>query len=170
MEIKERTTRMNIVVQRLDSKKQHKFSWTASCQDVSTNVVPSQEPVAPGVDAAIRICAILRIAGVDGFSLSVLPFGLEMNDRPTYKDFSKTLFWDVDPLEVDFDRNRRWFVVRVLEYGRIEDWKSLLKLYSLEEIVRAAQSARTIEPKAFSFLCFVSGSPKESFRCFTMKP
>ena len=93
-----------------------------------------------------------------------------MNDRPTYKDFSKTLFWDVDPLEVDFDRNRRWIVVRVLEYGRIEDWKSLLKLYSLEEIVRAAQSARTIEPKAFSFLCFVSGSPKESFRCFTMKP
>ena len=76
-----------------------------------------------------------------------------MNDRPTYKDFSKTLFWDVDPLEVDFDRNRRWFVVRVLEYGRIEDWKSLLKLYSLEEIVRAAQSARTLEPKAFSFPC-----------------
>jgi hypothetical protein len=54
MAIKERTTRMNIVVQRLGSKKQQKFSWTASCQDVSTNVVPSQEPVAPGVDTAIR--------------------------------------------------------------------------------------------------------------------
>jgi len=93
-----------------------------------------------------------------------------MNATLTYKDFSETLFWDVDPQEVDFDRNRRWFVVRVLEYGLIEDWKSLLKLYSLEEIVMAAQTARTLEPKAFSFICFVSRSPKESFRCFTMKP
>lgn len=99
-----------------------------------------------------------------GVSLSVLPCALEMNDRPTFKDFSKTLFWDVDPLEIGFDRNRRWYVVRVLEYGQIEDWKSLLRLYSLEEIVSAAQTARTLEPKALSFLSFVHG--RRSFACF----
>ena len=93
-----------------------------------------------------------------------------MNATLTYKDFSETLFWDVDPLGVDFERNRRWFVVRVLEYGLLEDWSALQKLYTLDEIVLAAQTARTIEPKALSFLCFVSGLPKESFRCFTMKP
>ena len=93
-----------------------------------------------------------------------------MTKSITYRDFSELLFWDVNPSEIDFDQNRRWFVVRVLEYGQLHDWKTLLRLYSMDEIVSAAQSARTLEPKALAFLCFVSGVQKETFRCFTTKP
>lgn len=88
-----------------------------------------------------------------------------MTDSITYRSFSEMLFWDVNPSEVDFVWNRRWFVVRVLEYGQLQDWKTLLKLYSMDEIVVAAQSARALDPKALSFLCFVSGAQKETFRC-----
>jgi hypothetical protein len=129
----------------------------------------------PVVACFLDLPAILRIAEeraavLTGYLCLCYHAPRVMDTRPTYKDFSKTLFWDVDPQEIDFDQNRRWFVVRVLEYGQIEDWKFLLKLFSLDEIVSAAQTARTLEPKALSFLSFVSGTPKESFRCFTMKP
>ena len=84
--------------------------------------------------------------------------------------FSQELFWDTRLADIDFVRNKRWVVVRVLEHGRMEDWTALLRLYSLQEIVACAKQARSLDDKAFAFIRFVSGEPKEEFRCFTTKP
>ncbi len=92
-----------------------------------------------------------------------------MLQQPLHANFTASLFWDVAPETIDFDKHRRWVVQRVLEHGRIEDWQAILELYRLDGIVEAAQQARTLDPKAYAFLCLISGKSRDSFRCFTTK-
>jgi hypothetical protein len=88
---------------------------------------------------------------------------------PEIAKFTPALFWDVDSKTVDVHANKRWLITRVLEYGRFMDWKALRRLYSLDEIVEAAQSVRSLDVKTVSFLCVVGRVSKESFRCCTLR-
>ncbi len=92
-----------------------------------------------------------------------------MLSHPLHTNFTASLFWDVEPEAIDFDKHRRWVVQRVLEYGRIEDWHAIRELYGLDSVVETAQQVRTLDPKAHAFLCLISGKSKDSFRCFTTK-
>jgi hypothetical protein len=92
-----------------------------------------------------------------------------MLKHPLHTNFTASLFWDVAPEAVDFDKHRRWVVQRVLEYGRIEDWRAIRELYGLDGIAEAAQHARTLDPKALAFISLLSGKSVDTFRCSTTK-
>ena len=83
--------------------------------------------------------------------------------------FSNVLFWDVDRTSVDIQKHKRWLIARVLEYGMMKDWRTLLTVYSLSEIIQSAQTVRSLDPKTLSFLCVMGQVPKESFRCYTLR-
>ena len=84
-------------------------------------------------------------------------------------DFSRTLFWDIDPATLDIERHKKYVVARVLEYGTLEDWRLLLRRFTLESIIAVAQTLRTLDPKALSFLSVIGNVPQESFRCYTLR-
>ena len=84
-------------------------------------------------------------------------------------NFSKNLFWDVDPSTLDIGRHRKYVVARVLEYGTLEDWRQLLSCFTLESIIAVSQTLRSLDPKALSFLCVIGNVPPESFRCYTLR-
>lgn len=84
--------------------------------------------------------------------------------------FSEHLFWDIRTGSVDMEKNAPYVVQRVLEYGRLSDWKLLLSYYGLSRIVDIACHLRTLEERALSFISTVSGIPKSQFRCCIMKP
>ncbi len=83
-------------------------------------------------------------------------------------DFSVNLFWDIDPATLDFEQHRKYVVARVLEYGTLEDWRLLLQRFTLESIIAVAQTLRTLDPKALSFLSTIGNVPRRSFRCYTL--
>jgi hypothetical protein len=83
--------------------------------------------------------------------------------------FSKNLFWDIDPATLDVGRHRKYLVARVLEHGTLADWQQLVRGLGLEAIVAAAQSLRTLDPKAVTFLSALAGVPKETFRCYDLR-
>ena len=84
-------------------------------------------------------------------------------------DFSRRLFWDIDPAALDLDRHRKYVVARVLEYGTLDDWRLLLRRFALTEIIATAQTLRTLDPKALSFLSVLGNVPRDSFRCYALK-
>ena len=84
-------------------------------------------------------------------------------------DFSDNLFWDADPSDLDFERNRRYVVQRVLERGTVNDLRIAFHLYGLSQVIATAKSLRTLEPKALSFIACVANEPREHFRCYTRK-
>jgi hypothetical protein len=86
------------------------------------------------------------------------------------RDFSKNLFWDVDPATLDFGRHRKYLVARVLEHGSLDDWRLLLRHLPLPSVIATAQALRTLDAKALAFLSALGNVPRSSFRCCTSKP
>ena len=84
-------------------------------------------------------------------------------------DFSENLFWDADPSDLDFDRNRRYVIQRVLERGTVKDLGKIFNLYGMAGVVETAKTLRVLEPRALSFVACIANEPKENFRCYTQK-
>ncbi len=81
-------------------------------------------------------------------------------------NFSKHLFWDTNRLNLNTEKNKSYIIKQVLEYGLIEDWSLLLKIYGIEKIAKTAKSFRELDKKALSFVSFLSQIPIEDFRCY----
>lgn len=82
---------------------------------------------------------------------------------------SEHLFWDIDKSKLDLDKSSSYIIQRVLEYGEWNDWCFIYKYYGLDKIVSDCMRMRTLDPKALSYICGISGTQKTSYRCFTMK-
>ena len=83
--------------------------------------------------------------------------------------FSPNLFWDIDIDSLDLDKNKRYVIQRVLEYGTLSDWMIIKSFYGINTISKEMQQVRTLEKTALSFLCTIANLKKEDFRCYTLK-
>jgi hypothetical protein len=84
-------------------------------------------------------------------------------------DFSKHLFWDVDINKLDISKNKEWFIRRVLNYGLLNDWLLLLKLYDAKEIAEISKEFRDLDIKSANLISLLSGIPLNQFRCYITK-
>lgn len=84
--------------------------------------------------------------------------------------FSKHLFWDVDNNKLSFDKNKKFIIHRVLDYGLINDWQIIYNYYGLKEITEIAKTIKDLDIKSANFISLLSNVPKEQFLCFTLKP
>ena len=89
-----------------------------------------------------------------------------MNHEITINDFSKHLFWDVDLNEFDLNKYKSFFIQRVLEYGKMQDWKLIKALYGMEEIKQASLNARSLDAVTLSFVSTIFNIDKTEFRCY----
>ena len=87
----------------------------------------------------------------------------------TVNDLSKHLFWDVDRNTLDLNKNFRFILTRVLEYGLINDWTLLYQYFGLEKIASEAKEIRSLDDKSLHFIAHLSDSKLEEFRCYTYK-
>ena len=92
-----------------------------------------------------------------------------MSNQERIQGFSNNLFWDADKNSLDFVQNAPYIIQRVLEYGQIGGWKSLLEYYGLEKIVSVTRNLRSLEPRALAFISTISHTPKEQFRCYSIR-
>ena len=83
--------------------------------------------------------------------------------------FSPNLFWDADPADLDFSKHRKYVVQRVLERGTLDDMRHLFSMYGFDNVVATSKTLRSLDPMSFSFIVNLSGQPRESFRCYTLK-
>ena len=90
----------------------------------------------------------------------------EMEQTPNLYGLNQHLFWDIDTQNFDIDRNAAWIIQRVLEYGTMKDWNILERHFGIDKIVSYALNFRTLDPVALSFLCFISNTKKEDYRCY----
>lgn len=82
---------------------------------------------------------------------------------------STHLFWDVDREKIDFNKNKKWLISRVLEYGLLNDWIVINKYYGIEEIAQITMQLKDLDKKSISFISVLSKIPKERFLCYNSK-
>jgi hypothetical protein len=65
--------------------------------------------------------------------------------------FSQYLFWDSDIADIDLQRNKGYIIERVLTRGELSDFKSMLKLYSNQEIAESIIKSKQLDAKTAHF-------------------
>lgn len=74
--------------------------------------------------------------------------------------FSKELFWDSEVEDINLQKNRRYVIERVISRGRMQDFKVLLSLYSIEEIKSAVRQSKELDPKTRHFCSWYFDIPQ----------
>jgi hypothetical protein len=81
-------------------------------------------------------------------------------------DLSPHLFWDVDRSRIDWGKNKKFIIQRVLEYGFMNDWHIIYSHYGMDDIAKTAMTIRDLDRKSLSFIALLSKVPKENFLCY----
>ena len=89
--------------------------------------------------------------------------------HPLVNQLSSYLFWDIDKDSFNADKNSAQLIKRVLEFGELDDWRTVRDYYGLERIARDCKTLRSLRPEALSFVCVVTGTQKEDYRCYTFR-
>ncbi len=84
-------------------------------------------------------------------------------------NFPENIFWDVDYNEIDWEKNKRWVIERVLTRGGWADFKELNAYYTQEEIKASIVIIKYLDPKTLNFASNYYEIPKEQFRCYILK-
>ncbi len=68
--------------------------------------------------------------------------------------------------KIMIEKNKIWFIHRILEYGLLRDWVFILKKYGIDEIAQIAINLKDLDKKTISLISVLSGVPKENFLCY----
>jgi len=63
----------------------------------------------------------------------------------------KSMFWDVDA--VDTQKNEKFIINRILDFGDADDFKWAMNTYGPERIKKGVLESRTLGKKSLSFWC-----------------
>ena len=91
-----------------------------------------------------------------------------MNDESIILKFSKNLFWDINIRDLDLEQHKTYVLGRVLEFGKLSDWRLIRNYYGLEEIKHIGLEMKIMSPQALSFLSLITHTPENQFRCYTL--
>jgi hypothetical protein len=89
-----------------------------------------------------------------------------MNQGDYIEKFSNNLFWDVDKSQLSMDDYPAYIIQRVLEHGQMNDWRLIYRYYGLQRIVDECKKMRTLDPVCLSFICTISHTKEEDYRCY----
>ena len=89
-----------------------------------------------------------------------------MASKDTINQFTENLFWDTDVTTLDLNKFPAYIIQRVLEYGEMQDWRLINKIYGLPRIVEVCKGLRTLDPVCLSFICAIYHTKKEYYRCY----
>lgn len=73
--------------------------------------------------------------------------------------FSKSLFWDVDPEKLDWERSRQFIIERILTRGFTKDIEIIFSQYRKDEIRNAVLKSRTLDKKTANYMSIYLSIP-----------
>ncbi len=78
----------------------------------------------------------------------------------------KQTFWDTDMSQLDYEKNAKAIIVRVLERGNMKEWNEIKRYYGHEKIKEAALQAKNLSKKTLHFVANLYQIPLTKFRCY----
>jgi len=85
-------------------------------------------------------------------------------------NLTKTLFWDTDISKLDYEKNARHIIERVVMRGMLSDWFEIKKYYGINRIKDEVVRSRYLDKTTLSFCSSYFKLAKEQFRCYNTEP
>jgi hypothetical protein len=81
---------------------------------------------------------------------------------------SRVIFWDTDYNSINWEKNARYVIERVLMYGTLNDWGQIKQKYGPDRILREMLQSNNLDAKAISFLSTIFNITQTKFRCYSI--
>ncbi len=65
-------------------------------------------------------------------------------------EFRQSLFWDTDPKNIDMQKNARYIIERVLDFGNDKEVKFIWDFYDRNLLKDVVEHSRSIRPRTRS--------------------
>ena len=88
---------------------------------------------------------------------------------PKISDLSPHLFWEYDISMLDWEKDKKLIIQRVLELWLGTDWEILKKTYGLDKIVEVAKNIKSLDDISANYLVIISDSSITNFAYYTQK-
>jgi hypothetical protein len=82
-------------------------------------------------------------------------------------EFMRPLIWDTNFDKLDFRQYWFWVIERLLQYGRDDSIRWVLKTYSEDEIKEVVMKSRQLKKKVVTFWCSYYNLNREETKCFS---
>jgi len=79
--------------------------------------------------------------------------------------FRNSLFWDVNPERLDTEKDASFIIGRVLDFGDLDEWRAIKKIYGLERIRKAALEHPFESWRSANFWEFILKLSPKSLSC-----
>lgn len=86
-----------------------------------------------------------------------------------FVQLNPALFWDTDPVKLDYQLHARYIMMRVLMFGKLEEWRQVMAFYGKEKIAAELVNERELDVKSVHFLCALLDIPLDKFKCYSEK-
>ena len=78
------------------------------------------------------------------------------------------LLWDIDFQELDYEKNARQVIERVITRGSLSDWFAIKAFYGTDRIKSEIVKIRSLDRVTFNFCSTYFQIPKEQFKCYNI--
>jgi len=85
------------------------------------------------------------------------------------KKLDKTYFWDVNSEKLNVETSKRLIIERVVNFGNLEDFKTITDYWGKEEIKRTVVELNYLDPKTLNFLSLLYNISQKDFKCYTSR-
>lgn len=66
-------------------------------------------------------------------------------------EFRESLFWDVDPKDIDEEKHATYIIERIMDFGNDAEVRWMWRRYSHTLLQKVAESSRTLRPISQGF-------------------
>jgi len=80
----------------------------------------------------------------------------------------KSLFWDVDVQTIDLEKHKYSVVERIVQRGRLEEFKAMIQYYGKEAVKETLLNIRHLDKVTLSFCSCYFNVPESEFRCYKL--
>jgi hypothetical protein len=81
-------------------------------------------------------------------------------------NLNRTIFWDTDFETIDWQKQRREIIERVLHFGDLGDWREIQNFYGREIIKNEVTKSRYLNNRVLNFCSVIFDLPLNQFRCY----
>lgn len=75
---------------------------------------------------------------------------------------SNTLFWDVNPQSLDWQKNKQLIIERTLQRGLSKEVETIFAVYSQTQLREAIFKSKTLDKKTANYFCIKLNIPLSS--------
>jgi len=92
-----------------------------------------------------------------------------MSETVARPNISRRVFWDVDFETLDYEKDRRFIIDKVMNHGLWDDFVAVMRYYGKDVVRHEIVQVPYLKKEVLNFLCFYLELQPSDFKCYTKR-